>query len=50
MLVSSFFALPKFNEKYDVLTSGDSNPPIYDVPAPWKAGLANGVLGGEILG
>ena len=46
VLLSSFYALPKFNEKYGVLT-GDGT---YTIPAPWKSGLSNGAQCGEIIG
>jgi SP family general alpha glucoside:H+ symporter-like MFS transporter len=45
-LLSSFYALPQFNKKYGVLNSDGT----YNVSAPWKAGLSNGALCGEILG
>lgn len=46
VLLSSFYALPQFNKKYgELLPSGE-----YTVPAPWKSGLSNGALCGEILG
>jgi MFS transporter, SP family, general alpha glucoside:H+ symporter len=46
ILLSSFYALPQFNKKYGVLTSDGT----HTVPAPWKSGLSNGALCGEILG
>lgn len=46
VLLASFYALPKFNKKYGVLTPDGT----YTVPAPWKSGLSNGALCGEILG
>jgi SP family general alpha glucoside:H+ symporter-like MFS transporter len=46
VLLSSFYALPQFNKKYGVLTPDGT----YTVPAPWKSGLSNGALCGEILG
>jgi len=46
ILLASFYALPQFNKKYGVLTADGS----YTVPAPWKSGLSNGALCGEILG
>jgi SP family general alpha glucoside:H+ symporter-like MFS transporter len=46
VLLSSFYALPQFNERYGVLADNG----VYTVPAPWKAGLSNGALCGEILG
>jgi SP family general alpha glucoside:H+ symporter-like MFS transporter len=45
-LLSNFYALPQFNQRY-----GESQPDgSYVVPAPWKSALSNGVLCGEILG
>ncbi|RDL41367.1 putative transporter (Major facilitator superfamily) [Venustampulla echinocandica] len=46
VLLGSFYALPQFNEKYGVLADDGT----YTVPAPWKSGLSNGALCGEILG
>ncbi|CZR67483.1 probable transporter (major facilitator superfamily) [Phialocephala subalpina] len=46
VLLSSFYALPQFNKKYGVLTPDGT----FTVPAPWKSGLSNGALCGEILG
>ncbi|PMD15660.1 sugar transporter [Hyaloscypha hepaticicola] len=46
VLLSSFYALPQFNKKYGVLAPDGT----YTVPAPWKSGLSNGALCGEILG
>lgn len=46
VLLSSFYALPQFNKKYGVLTPEGT----YNVPAPWKSGLSNGALCGEIIG
>jgi SP family general alpha glucoside:H+ symporter-like MFS transporter len=46
LLLSSFYALPQFNKKYGVLDSDGT----YTVSAPWKSGLSNGALCGEILG
>ncbi|KAL3472708.1 hypothetical protein BJX99DRAFT_272742 [Aspergillus californicus] len=46
MLLSSFYALPQFNRKY-----GQPQPDgSYVISAPWKSGLSNGALCGEILG
>lgn len=46
MLLSSFYALPQFNRKY-----GQRQPDgSYVIPAPWKSGLSNGALCGEIIG
>jgi SP family general alpha glucoside:H+ symporter-like MFS transporter len=45
-LLSSFYALPQFNEKYGALADDGA----YTIPAPWKSGLSNGALCGEILG
>ena len=64
VLLSSFYALPQFNEKYGVSTpfsieriyilivhlqTLDANSE-FTIPAPWKSGLSNGALCGEILG
>jgi SP family general alpha glucoside:H+ symporter-like MFS transporter len=46
VLLSSFYALPQFNKKYGVPTPDGT----YTVPAPWKSGLSNGALCGEIIG
>ncbi|KAL2835419.1 putative transporter [Aspergillus pseudoustus] len=46
MLLSSFYALPQFNRKYGQLQPDGS----YVISAPWKSGLSNGALCGEILG
>ncbi|KAH8689609.1 MFS maltose permease MalP [Talaromyces proteolyticus] len=45
-LLSNFYALPQFNQKYGELQPDGS----YVVPAPWKSALSNGVIVGEILG
>lgn len=45
-LLSGFYALPQFNQKYGELQPDGS----YVIPAPWKSGLSNGALCGEILG
>lgn len=45
-LLSNFYALPQFNEKYGKLQPDGS----YVVPAPWKSALSNGVIVGEVLG
>ncbi|KAK1922404.1 putative MFS alpha-glucoside transporter [Papiliotrema laurentii] len=45
-LVGNFYALDTFNRKYGVLTDKGT----YEVPAPWQAGLSNGVQCGEIIG
>ncbi|KAL2814239.1 general substrate transporter [Aspergillus cavernicola] len=46
MLLSSFYALPEFNRKYGQLLQDGTHV----IPAPWKSGLSNGALCGEILG
>lgn len=46
VLIASFYGLPTFNEKYGVLGADGK----FVVPAPWKSGLSNGALCGEILG
>ena len=46
VLLANFYALPQFNQKFGELQpSGD-----YVISAPWKSGLSNGALVGEILG
>ncbi|KAJ6019449.1 hypothetical protein N7522_001516 [Penicillium canescens] len=45
-LLSNFYAFPQFNRKYGELLADGS----YQVPAPWQAGLSNGVNVGEIIG
>ncbi|EKG20899.1 Sugar/inositol transporter [Macrophomina phaseolina MS6] len=45
-LLSNFYAFPEFNRKFgEQLDDG-----TYQVPAPWQAGLSNGVYVGEIIG
>ena len=45
-LLSNFYAMPQFNEKY-----GEQLPDgTWQVPAPWQAGLSNGAYVGEIIG
>lgn len=45
-LLSNFYAFPEFNKKFgEQLDDG-----TYQVPAPWQAGLSNGVYVGEIIG
>jgi SP family general alpha glucoside:H+ symporter-like MFS transporter len=46
VLLASFYALPQFNKKYGVMADDGA----YTIPAPWKSGLSNGALCGEILG
>ncbi|KAF7587097.1 hypothetical protein BBP40_007716 [Aspergillus hancockii] len=46
MLLSSLYAMPQFNRKYGELQSDGS----YVISAPWRSGLSNGALCGEILG
>lgn len=43
-LLSNFYAFPQFNRKYGELLADGS----YQVPAPWQAGLSNGVNVGEM--
>lgn len=45
-LLSSFYALPQFTQKYGVKLPDGS----YTIPAAWKSGLSNGALCGEIIG
>ncbi|KAK9326795.1 general substrate transporter [Lipomyces starkeyi] len=45
-LLSNFYAFPQFNRKYGVKLADGS----YQVPAPWQAGLSNGVNVGEFFG
>lgn len=45
-LLSNFYALPQFNRKF-----GHEQPDgTYVIPAPWKSGLSNAVICGEIIG
>ncbi|KAF2688538.1 maltose permease MAL61 [Lentithecium fluviatile CBS 122367] len=45
-LLSNFFGFPQFKRKYgEQLADG-----TYEIPAPWQAGLSNGVVVGEIIG
>lgn len=46
LLLANFYALPQFNKKYGQLQPDGS----YAVTAPWRSGLSNGALCGEILG
>jgi SP family general alpha glucoside:H+ symporter-like MFS transporter len=43
-LLSNFYAFPQFNRKYGELLADGT----YQVPAPWQAGLSNGVNVGEM--
>jgi SP family general alpha glucoside:H+ symporter-like MFS transporter len=45
-LLSNFFGFPQFKKKYGEQL-GDGT---YEIPAPWQAGLSNGVVVGEIIG
>jgi SP family general alpha glucoside:H+ symporter-like MFS transporter len=45
-LLSNFYALPQFNQKYGELQPDGS----YVIPAPWKSALSNAVICGEVLG
>lgn len=45
-LLNNFFGFPQFKRKYgEMLPNG-----TYEIPAPWQAGLSNGVIVGEIIG
>lgn len=45
-LLGNFFGFPQFKEKYgEQLPNG-----TWEIPAPWQAGLSNGVIVGEIIG
>ena len=45
-LLSNFFGFPQFKRKYgEQLADG-----TWEIPAPWQAGLSNGVVVGEIIG
>ncbi|KAF2744584.1 sugar transporter [Sporormia fimetaria CBS 119925] len=45
-LLANFFGLPQFNRKY-----GEQLPDgTWQIPAPWQAGLSNGLIVGEIIG
>ncbi|KAF2633329.1 maltose permease MAL61 [Macroventuria anomochaeta] len=45
-LLNNFFAFPQFKRKY-----GEQLPDgTWEIPAPWQAGLSNGVIVGEIIG
>jgi SP family general alpha glucoside:H+ symporter-like MFS transporter len=45
-LLNNFFGFPQFKRKYgEQLPDGS-----YEIPAPWQAGLSNGVIVGEIIG
>jgi SP family general alpha glucoside:H+ symporter-like MFS transporter len=48
-LLGSFYAFPKFTEKYGDFISKDATPP-YQLTAAWQVGLSSGALCGEILG
>ncbi|KAH7073810.1 general substrate transporter [Paraphoma chrysanthemicola] len=45
-LLNNFFGFPQFKRKYGELQPNGS----YEIPAPWQAGLSNGVIVGEIIG
>ena len=47
LLLSNFFALPQFSEKYGTF---DPKTQKYVVSAAWRSGLTNGVAVGEIFG
>jgi SP family general alpha glucoside:H+ symporter-like MFS transporter len=47
VLISNFFALPAFTEKYGTRKPGAKT---YQISAPWQAGLSDGARVGEILG
>ncbi|KAF2855052.1 sugar transporter [Plenodomus tracheiphilus IPT5] len=45
-LLNNFFGFPQFQRKY-----GEQLPDgTWEIPAPWQAGLSNGVIVGEIIG
>jgi SP family general alpha glucoside:H+ symporter-like MFS transporter len=45
-LLNNFFGFPQFKQKYgEQLPDGS-----WEIPAPWQAGLSNGVIVGEIIG
>ena len=45
-LLSNFYGFPEFKKKY-----GEQLPDgTWEIPAPWQAGLSNGVIVGEIIG
>ncbi|CAA9963564.1 MFS transporter SP family general alpha glucoside H+ symporter [Pyrenophora teres f. maculata] len=45
-LLNNFFGFPQFKRKYgEQLRDGS-----WEIPAPWQAGLSNGVIVGEIIG
>ncbi|KAL7420667.1 hypothetical protein Q5752_004618 [Cryptotrichosporon argae] len=46
VLLSNFYALPQFQEKYGVQLADGS----YTITAAWQAGLSNGANVGEIIG
>jgi SP family general alpha glucoside:H+ symporter-like MFS transporter len=46
LLLSSFYGLPQFAEKYGVLQPDGT----FSIPAPWKSGLSDGQQVGEIIG
>lgn len=45
-LLNNFFGFPQFKKKYGTQLPNGS----YEIPAPWQAGLSNGVIVGEIIG
>ncbi|KAI8943545.1 hypothetical protein NX059_001541 [Plenodomus lindquistii] len=45
-LLNNFFGFPQFQRKYGEQLSDGS----WEIPAPWQAGLSNGVIVGEIIG
>ena len=47
LLLSNFFALPQFSEKFGKI---DVKTGKYTISAPWRSGLTNGAAVGEILG
>ncbi|ORY85506.1 general alpha-glucoside permease [Protomyces lactucae-debilis] len=46
LLLANFYAYPSFQRKYGTRQANGS----YEIPAPWQAGLSNGVAIGQILG
>jgi SP family general alpha glucoside:H+ symporter-like MFS transporter len=47
VLISSFFGLPSFTEKYGSFVDDASG---YQISAPWQAGLSNGTAIGTLIG
>lgn len=50
-IITSFYALPAFQQKYGELVShGDGSEPSYEIPARWQTALGMGNPIGQILG